>query len=619
MLRCFPHLIYRARALLSIRVLVALLAALVMAALFFPGLGGGFIFDDKSNIVDNVSLYMLGLDHVSAWRAANSFPNGPGLRLLPMLSFGLDYFRTGSFDPAAFKTTNLGIHVITLLVLAGFLRGLLIAAGRGPAQAGWLGLAMALLWAVHPLQVSSVMYVVQRMQTLADLFLLLALWAYLCMRQAQREGRSYWRAGCCAAACWLLALASKEDAALLPAYTLLLELTVLGFATRNPVLAQGLKIGYAVLAVLGLLAYVFWAIPRFGSLHDFPVRDFNSYERVLTQGRVLLMYLGQILWPVPDHMRFYYDDYAVSRGWLQPPATLVAWLLLASMVAVAWALRRRRPLFALGMLWFFAGHFVTSNVLGLELAFEHRNHFPMIGIILAVTDAVMAVTSRLRWGKSIGFVILTFALLGCGYGTWLRAGTWGDEMGLAEKLTRIAPTSGRAWVDLCRAHFASSHNDTASLEFGRAVWACQQGGEQAGSAMALANAIILESMREQVPLQDWSHLQARLHKTALAPEDMGIAIGLVGNADNGFGLDPDQVLDTIEILSHRLALPAGDNLVIARFILDKTGHPEQAYRYYALAARKLGRNDPVMLQALEDLKARGRGGWALRLAALQKH
>ena len=47
-------------------------------------------------------------------------------------------------------------------------------------------------------------------------------------------------------------------------------------------------------------------------------------------------------------------------------------------------MRTRWPLFSLGVFLFFAAHLITSNVIGLELAFEHRNHFALIGAVLAV-------------------------------------------------------------------------------------------------------------------------------------------------------------------------------------------------------------------------------------------
>src|SRR5690606_30189310 len=105
---------------------------------------------------------------------------------------------------------------------------------------------------------------------------------------------------------------------------------------------------------------------------------------LLTQPRVLCMYLGQILWPLPQHMPFYYDWVQPSRSLLQPWTTAPAIATLSALLALAWWARVRQPLFALGVFLFFAAHTITSNVVALELAFEHRNHFALIGAVLAV-------------------------------------------------------------------------------------------------------------------------------------------------------------------------------------------------------------------------------------------
>lgn len=592
--------------------LAVLAAVLLVLALFRPGLGGNFIFDDRANIVENVSLYMTGLDHVSALRAAGSFPYGPGLRPLPMLSFGLDYFRSGSFDPAAYKATNLAIHLLTFLVLAGFLRRLLLLAGRTPRQAAGLALAVALLWAIHPLQVSSVLYVVQRMQTLASLFLLLGLWAYLDMRRAQREGRAWHRAGLGVLAGWGLALASKEDAALLPAYTLLLELSVLRFAARSPQLARGLAWGYALAVLLGAGLYLGWVVPHFGSLETFAWRDFNSIERVLTQGRVLLLYLGQIVWPLPDSMPFYYDSYPVSRGWLSPPSTLLAWLVLAAIAIAAWLLRRRLPLLGLGLLWFLAGHFVTSNVIGLELVFEHRNHFPMIGVILAVAELASRLPRRLAIG------VLVLALAGCAAATGARVHIWGDELRLARKSVELAPDSGRAWMELCRMHHLRSGNDVDSADYALAIDACTRGGVQGGSMPSLANAIVLKAYRGEPVAADWERLHAGLEHARLGAESLRIPASLASNASNGMPLDPEAVVKAIDLIDRRGWLAAEDNLVVARFILERTATPERALHYFEQAVQRAPRDGRLAASIIAGLRAEGRDDWAAQLAQVQE-
>src|SRR3546814_13751947 len=109
------------------------------------------------------------------------------LRALPTICFALDYWRGGGADPAVFKTTNIVIHALTTFVLAWFFRSLLLVAGVEDKRVRWLAPALPLACAVHPLQGSSVLYALQRNQPMGTLFLVLALWVYLRVRQARKH------------------------------------------------------------------------------------------------------------------------------------------------------------------------------------------------------------------------------------------------------------------------------------------------------------------------------------------------------------------------------------------------------------------------------------------------
>lgn len=425
--------------------LLVLLGAMLAGLCFVPGLDGGFIFDDRANITQNPALHVSQLGGESLLYAAYSFQPGGGARALSMLSFALDYWR-GGMDASVFKTTNLVIHGLTTLALALFLRRLLGLVQWPPRRAAAGALVLATLWALHPLQVSSVLYVVQRMQTLVTLFMVLALWAYLGMRQAQMAGLRSRRHGVLVGLFWVLGFASKEDAALFPLYALALELTVLRFAAASPRLAAFWRRSYLLMAAVGVMVYALVVVPHYWHWDAYPGREFSSYERLLTQGRVLVMYLGQMLWPLPSRLPFFYDDLAISRGLLQPVATLPALLLLIALLAWAWCWRKRRPLFAFGMLLFFAGHFMTSNVLNLELAFEHRNQLPLIGVLLAVADLCMAMWQRLALRPPMGIVLVMLLMSAFGAATVWRSCMWGEPLRFAAETLRLLPRSERAWL-----------------------------------------------------------------------------------------------------------------------------------------------------------------------------
>ena len=168
---------------------INLLVICVALFSFYPGLQGGFLFDDTANIVRNTSLHIRHITLENLAYAAYSFEPGGSSRPLAMLSFALNFWHTG-LDPFYFKLTNLVIHGLTSVVLLYFFHLLLSVAGYRPHVAQWGALFLTLFWSIHPIQISSVLYVVQRMQTLANLCVLLALLCYLYMRQAQITGNA---------------------------------------------------------------------------------------------------------------------------------------------------------------------------------------------------------------------------------------------------------------------------------------------------------------------------------------------------------------------------------------------------------------------------------------------
>jgi hypothetical protein len=594
---------------------LATLCAIAVGLLYSLGLGGDFMLDDKPTIVLNQAVHATSADIDSLTRAAFSFH---AQRPLPMLTFALDHWRAG-LDPTAFKATNITLHALTTLVLAGFLRLLLLLAGWPVRRAAWGALAMALAWALHPLLVSSVFYVVQRMQTMATLFLLLALWAYLKGRQAQidaRPNRLHW---ILVALWWLLALACKEDAALLPAFTLLLESTVLRFRAASPVLSSGLRKCYLFAVIASLALYALVVVPHYWEWQAYPFRDFSTVERLLTQGRVLVLHLWQIVWPWPGNMPFFYDGLVPSRGLSQPASTAWALLALTVPLVAAWYCRNRRPLVALGIAWFFVGHAISSNVVGLELAFEHRNHLPLVGLVIAGGDMFLQLTTRLRLGARTAVGAMALLLSGLSAATTLRLDTWSkDAIGFAQDSVLIAGNSERAWAMLCEGYHARSGGDTTHPDFVRAISACEQGTRPPHGITNLANLVVLKSEVGTVTPADWARLLGRVPDVAMTPDNIGALWYVVKHAYRNPRIDPRNTLKLIDAISDRVSLEAVELASLGYFIASKPALQEHAYHYYAGAVAKSPAGSPLASQLIAELEAQGRQDWAESLRKIEQ-
>ena len=586
----------------------SLVIALLAGLLYLPGLPGEFMFDDIPNIVNNASIQ---LKHLSASGLLEviATPQISGqMRSLPTLTFALDYWRAGGADPATFKSTNILIHALTAFALAWMFRSLLLAAGREEQRVKWLAPALALAWAIHPLQVSSVLYAVQRLQTMGTLFLVLALLAYLQARRAQIDGRSGRTGMMVTLLLWAMAMSCKEDSALFPAYTLAMELTVLRFAAADFALSTRLRRGYMLASVAGAALYCFVIVPHFWRWETYSGRDFSTPERLLTEARVLCLYLWQIVLPLPSHMPFYYDWLQPSRSLLQPWTTLTSIAVVLALLGTAWRLRSRQPFFALGVFLFFGAHFITSNVIALELAYEHRNNFALIGAVLAISSLLAQLGLRLRLRPAQQAATVCLLLLALGTATVLRAHSWSSNLLFAQASTEAAPSSPRAWIQLCASYFEGGGGpNPANPNLDKAIRACSAGTAAAPDSLNNpALLIVLKTLRGSITPQDWALFQQRLEIVRMTPDNSRAPLILKHFAEEGVGIDKQRLLGVLATLTRRASLEPYDLSSIGYFVMNKLEEPDQAMPYFTKAIQQASPQDPFPQQLAAELRAKGR-------------
>lgn len=609
-----------APAFLRSFLLLSLIAGLLATLPFLAGLPGDFVLDDVPNIVNNETIQMKEWDAQKLLDIATAPQLSGSLRVLPTLTFAIDYWRSGGADPAAFKITNIAIHAVTACALAWLFLGLLTAAHTPERAARWAALALALAWALHPLQVSSVLYAVQRMQTLGTLFLVLALGAYLKARQSQISGRPSRTGFLASILLWVIAMGCKEDSVLLPAYTLALELTVLGFAHHSPTTSARLKLAYGIATATGVALYIFWVLPSNWHWDAYPARDFSSPERLLTQARVLCLYLWQIVIPIPSHMPFYYDWLEPSRGLLTPWTTLPAIITLAGLATLAWRLRNSAPLFSLGVAIFFCAHFITSNIIGLELAFEHRNSFALIGVVLAVGDVLMRIGKRLRLIPSVQAGISAALLCVLAMTAAARASDWRNAPTFAAASTQIAPHSGRAWFGLCIYQLESGGGAVASNKnLGNAISTCETGAHAAPKALnSLATLIILKATEHKDTTKDWLIFHERLKTVPMTWENQRAPMTFIYYARKGIALDKRQMMNAFSELTHRVDIGGFNNASIGYFMMNDLKDPDAAMPYFMRALNEANPLDPFPQQLATDLRTKQRPDLAEKVESIWK-
>lgn len=495
----------------------ALLVAATMLVLS-PGLHGGFLFDDYSNLLLATSWRVESGTLGEWWRAAFSDISGPIGRPLALLSFALNYRLTG-LDPYWMKVTGLGLHCLNGVLVWVLCRSIFASLRAGPQLGPFAAFIVSAAWMLHPLQVSSALYIVQRMELGAQAGVLLALVAYMRARARQIEGREGWPWLLAAAAAILWGMGFKESALLAPGFMLLIEACVFRFAGPGRVSRTWITV-YIVALVFALVGYVWIALAAIAPDGLYAIRNFTPTERLLTQLPVLAMYIGQILLPRPDALTFYYDNFPISRDWLSPPATLYAALLLASLVSVAIACWRRYPLVPLGIGWFFVAHALTSNIIPLELAFEHRNYLALLGILLAIAQPLAALGRRLHAEARMCLAlvsVLALAML-----CVIQAASWGDPLRLAWTLENRNPHSPRAAYDLGVQMMHSADGDHRSPAWSLAREQFHRANQLDPTAALPLQGLILMHGRSDIPVPDdiWHQFRYALTARQLGPESL---------------------------------------------------------------------------------------------------
>ncbi|MBX3725709.1 MAG: hypothetical protein KF823_07295 [Xanthomonadales bacterium] len=596
-----------------LRAVAALLVLLLgLTLLYLPGLSGGFLFDDYPNIVFKEQVHAASLSPETLRRAAGSYRDGLG-RPLSTVSFAMDHAAAGGLEPARFKRTNLAIHLVNALLVFLLVRRLLrLDTGRrwGP----WAALLLAAAWAAHPLQVSTVLYVVQRMEMLAALFMLLALVAYLRGRQDQIAGRRGWP-WLGVAACWSgLAVLAKESAVVLPLLLFAVEALLLRFRSAGGVSAALRGAWLAVLAA-GFVVFAFWLLPRFGAAEGFAIRDYDGYQRVLTQMRVLPGYLLWSVLPLPGFLDFYYDAYPASRGWFSPATTALGALLLAGLLALAWRLRQRAPLAALGIVWFFACHALTSNWVNLELVFEHRNYLSLLGVLLAAADLLR----RLPWGK-LRPVLVGVALAALAAATLLRTATWGDPTLLALDLAERNPTSPRAATDLAEQYMHASGYDPEHRAYGLARAEFQRAADLPGASPLPEQGLILLATAAGQPVDPawWAAIEDKLAHRRVGPQEVVAVTGLLQRHQEGLTLDAEALYRVLALLLvRRPDLPAHMAMALADLAMKDLDDPERTRAALREVARRSAGDPAYVRQVAGVLAADGHAeeaAWLLQAA-----
>ncbi len=546
-------------------------ALLAVAAAYGNSLDNGFHFDDGHSIEDNVHLTSLAniprfFTDVTTF---SPLAENRAYRPLLLVSFAISH-ALGGGAPWAY-------HLITLLlhVLGAWIVGLVAYRFFRRTEAAYFA---AVVFAVHPLLTEPVNYVSARSSLMGSVLYFAAFLLYL---RARDDDRRELPRLVVANAVLLLALGTKLLAITIIAVIVAWEL-LLG-PDRDRLRAIDARRWLARLAPPALIAFGFAVLHEsvVGATARAARSHVTPWSHLLTQTRVWQRYQALYVWP---------EDLCADlvMRWSQVPwegetARAILWVLLLG--GIAWFARKKIPVLAFSVVWFYVTLSPTNSIVPLaEPATEHRVYVAAPALVWAT----IAIAFRLFAGRLDDRAVRRLALIVSApivaamiFATSQRNHVWKDEYTLWSDVIECAPDNGRAHLNYGRALLGRGDREGARREYE----ACAK--QWPGYSFCYVNLVVLDLLEKRYDLAELHAQQAE----RVAPDNVYTAIwrGEVDLARERF--------DTAEAAFARA-------LAIAPGFSD-------AERGLALARFELGRLDDArpLLERLRDAGRLDPRGW----------
>lgn len=406
---------------------------------FLPALSNGFVnWDDPNFITGNAIIR--GLSRANLVAMFTTYVDGNYIPLT-LLSFAFNHALHG-LQPIGFHATNLVLHALNAVLVLLLLRKMgsnLLGAACG-----------ALLFALHPLRVESVVWATERKDVLFALFYLLSLLAYL--RYLDRRTIKLLLFS------FLFFLASglsKQMAISLPAALLLLD-----FAARRKwewrVVVE--KIPFALLA-LGFVAVAYFGQHAAGSVMR--GAQYTPLHRLLLSTNSLVIYLKNFMWPLHLSAVYPYPKDVVAEAAFAP------FVILVVLVAVIVAGRKYRPVWVAG-LFFLVTLVPVLNVVpaGAQMVADRFLYLPAIALSYLLSIGLTASWPRGSNAYRTGVLVaVTVVLILLAALSWQRSKIWKDDLTLWGDAVVKAPTAFIARSNLALARLRAGEYRGAIRDF----------------------------------------------------------------------------------------------------------------------------------------------------------
>lgn len=368
-------------------------------------------YDDFANIVRNSRVHM---DQWSWEQLRQGLTAGMDFQVisrpLAFVSFALNH-KFGGLNVFGYHVVNFCIHWTAAIFLFLFVRETLnlpLLRARYQNKATVIAALSAAFWASHPIHVTAVTYIVQRMASMGGMFYIMAMFFYLKFRTADQDYRKaifislFGLVTVCA-------LLTKENTLML-GYALLFYDFMLIQGMGKTRMRSLVLWGLGITAAAGMAGLLYTDMDMRQVVASYDIRPFSPMERLLTQTRVMFVYLSLIALPMTSRMTMLHDI-EISHTFLSPVTTALSIVGLTACLIALWRSARKYPLLAYCGLFFFLNHMLEGSFLNLELIYEHRNYTPSMLIFIVPSIVAVKSISYFQYRRSFQWMLCGAAFL----------------------------------------------------------------------------------------------------------------------------------------------------------------------------------------------------------------
>ncbi len=443
---------------------------IILLAIYSNSFYGDWHFDDTANIVNNPYIQIKSFSWEEIKHCIYGLEQKRPSRPLSYLSFALNHHING-LDVFGYHVVNFTIHYLASVFLFLFIYNTL-KLPRLKEQYENIAYPVALLatffWAINPVFVTSVSYIVQRMASMSGMFYILSMYYYLKARTAEKTGGSIcFFIGCALAG--LAAVLSKENAVMLPVSILLFDLFLIQGVSKDNIkkILKIIILPFIITLVIGWIYTGGFSL----ALGGFELRDFTMVQRLLTEPRVILFYLSLLFYPINSRLTLLYDI-EISRSLFQPWTTIPAILIITFIIAGAFYIAKKRPLLSFCIIFYFLNHLIEGTVFSLELIYEHRNYLPAMLLFIPVAEFIVCSIDYFSYKKVIQIIVslgIVLILVSAGDNTYRRNKIVSDDFLLWFDNIDKSPLLSRPHSNLGRIYYNYNEKEKARFEYEKAL------------------------------------------------------------------------------------------------------------------------------------------------------